>query len=130
MKAVITVAVIAALMLAPLTAYAQQPLSPQAEAAAFKQLASGMPLGSRVKVQSREGRRLTGTLLTVTDTGIVIKREARVPESAVSISFAELTRLQLEEKSGFSMGKALGVGLAAGVGAILTMFAIAVSMND
>jgi hypothetical protein len=48
----------------------------------------------------------------------------------VSVPFAELTRLQLDEKSGFSVAKALGIGLAAGVGAILTLFAIAVSIDD
>jgi hypothetical protein len=73
---------------------------------------------------------MTATLVAVNEDAIVVKRESRVPEPAVSIPLAQLTRLQLDEKSGFSVGKALGVGLAAGVGAILTMFAIAVSIDD
>jgi hypothetical protein len=121
---------IAALLLTPSLARAQQTLNAEAEAAAFKQLAAGIPLGSRIKLQTRDGRRLTATLMTVTDDGVVVKRESRVPEPAVNVAFAELTRLHLEEKSGFSMGKALGIGLAAGVGAILTLFAIAVSIDD
>ena len=121
---------IAALLLAPMQGLAQQTLSADAEAAAFKQLATGIPLGSRVKVQSRTGTRLTATLLAVTDEAIVVKRESRVPEPAVRIPFTELSRLQLDERSGFSVGKAIGVGLAAGAGAILTMFAIAMSIDD
>ena len=118
-----------AMTLAPPLAHAQQPLSIEAEAAAFRQLAAQIPAGSRIKLQTRDGRRVTATLMSVTEQGIVVKRESRVPEPAVSVEYAQLARLHLEGKSGFSMGKAIGVGLAAGVGAILTMFAIAVSLD-
>lgn len=127
----ITAVVLAMALLAPaLPAGAGQPLPAEAEAAAFRQLASGIPLGSRIKVQARQGPRLTATLMAVTDDAIVVKRESRVPEPALSIRFAELARLNLDEKSKFSIGKALGVGLAAGAGAILTLFAIAMSIDD
>jgi hypothetical protein len=126
----ITTAILIATLLLPGVARAQQPLAADAEAAAFKQLAANIPLGSRVKVESRDGRRLTATLLAVTDTEIIVKRESRIPEAAVSIPFLQLSRLQRDQKSGFSVGKAIGIGLAAGVGAILTMFAIAVSIGD
>lgn len=68
--------------------------------------------------------------MAVDDQGIVIKRESRVPEPAVAIAFADLAALQQDEAGGFSLGKALGIGLAAGVGAILTLFAIAVAIDD
>jgi hypothetical protein len=129
MKAAMTVAIVTALVLAPLRAHSQ-PLTVDAEAAAFRQLAAGIPLGSRIKVQARDGRRLTATLMAVTDEAIVVKRESRIPEPAIAIGYAELARLQRDQKSGFTVAKAIGVGLAAGVGAILTMFAIAVSVSD
>ena len=130
MKSTTSLLLVIALLLTPSVARAQQTLSADAETAVYKQLAAGIPLGARIKVQTRDGRRMTATLMSVTDEAVVVKRESRVPEPAVSIPFGELTRLHREEKSGFSMGKALGIGLAAGVGAILTLFAIAVSMND
>jgi hypothetical protein len=122
--------IIALLALRPLAAAAQPPLSPDAEAAAFKQLAAGIPLGSRVVVRTKEGRRLRATLMAVEDERIVIKRDSRVPEPAVEVAFADLARLERESKGGFSFVKALGIGLAAGAGAILTLFAIAVSLDD
>ena len=124
--------VITSLILAPYatSVEAGQPLTANAEAAAFQQLAASIPLGSRVHVQTRAGLRLTATLMHVTSDAIVIKRESRIPEPAISVPFAELTRLRRHETSGFSVAKAVGVGLAAGVGAILTMFAIAVSIDD
>jgi hypothetical protein len=120
---------IAALLAAPGSVRAQVLTSP-AETAAFRQLAAGIPPGSRVKVETREGHRLTATLMAVSDDGIVIKRESRVPEPALTIAFTDLTRLQLDPRSGFTMRKALAIGLAAGVGAILTLFGIAVAMSD
>ena len=130
MQVLTSLVLAAALLVTPALARAQQTLAPAAEAAAFKQLAANIPLGSRIKVQARDGRRLTATLMAVNDDAIVVKRESRIPEPAVSISYDDLARLQLEKKSGFSMGKAIGIGLAAGVGAILTLFAIAVSIDD
>lgn len=130
MKAITAIIVVMVLVISPSLAHAQQALSADAEAAAFKQLAAGIPLGSLVKLQVRDGRRLTATLMAVDDEGIVVKRASRVPEPAVAVRFGELTRLQREVKGGFSAAKALGIGLAAGVGAILTLFAIAVSIDD
>jgi hypothetical protein len=130
MKTFISLVMLAALVLTPPLARAQQTLTADAEITAFRQLAEKIPLGSRIKLQTREGRRLTATLMAVSADGIVVKRESRLPEPAVSVGYSDLTRLHLDEKSGFSLGKAVGIGLAAGVGAILTLFAIAVSIDD
>lgn len=108
---------------------AQQPVPIDVEVAAMRQTASAIPLGSRVKVQLQSGRRLTATLLAVEVDAIVVKRDARIPEPAVTIPLRELAQLQRDQKSGFTIAKAIGIGLAAGVGAILTVFAIAVSMD-
>ena len=94
-------------------------------------LASAPPAASAsVKVRTTDGRRITATFMTADDRHIVVKRHSRVPEPAVAIAFADLAELRREERSGFSIGKAIGIGLAAGVGAILTLFAIAVSIDD
>lgn len=109
---------------------AQKDVTPAMEAAALKQMAAAVPLGTRVKLQTTSGRRLTATLMAVTDDGVVVKRATRVPEAAVSVPFAELARFERDDKRGMSIGKALGIGLAAGGGAILTLFVIALSISD
>jgi hypothetical protein len=125
-----TALVIIAVLAVRLAAAAQPRLSPEAEVAAFKEMAAGIPLGTRVVVRTKEGRRLRATLMAVEDERIVIKRDSRVPEPAVEVAFADLARLERESKGGFSFVKALGIGLAAGAGAILTLFAIAVALDD
>ena len=77
----------------------------------------------------QSGRRLTATLLAVDADAILVKRDARVPEPAVTIAFSELAQLQRDQKSGFGLAKAIGIGVAAGAGAILTMFAIALALD-
>jgi hypothetical protein len=114
----------------PALAAAQGPLTADAETAAFRQLAGGIPLGTRISVRTKEGRRLSATLMAVEADRIVVKRDSRVPEPAIVVAFAELAQLERASKGGFSMAKALGIGLAAGVGAILTLFGIAVALDD
>ena len=130
MKGITSLVIVVALVSATSSALAQQPLAADAEAAAFEQLAASLPLGARIKLQSRDGQRMTATLIAVEEDAVIVQRESRVPEPAMRIPFAQLTRLQRADKSGFSLGKAIGMGLAAGVGAILTLFAIAVSVGD
>ena len=130
MRAITSIIVSAALLLGAPLASAQEALARDVETAAFKQLAAGIPPGSRIKVRTTDGRRLTATLMAVEDQRVVVKRLSRVPEPAVAIAFGDLAELRREERSGFSVGKAIGIGLAAGVGAILTLFAIAVTIED
>ena len=73
---------------------------------------------------------MTATLMAITDEAVVVKRDSRVPEPAVEVPFADIARLQRQERGGITVGKAIGIGLAAGAGAILTLFAIAVSVSD
>jgi hypothetical protein len=128
MRACIALTVVCILAVVPSVA-AQQPVSLDVETAAMRQVAFAIPLGSRVKVQMRSGRRLTATMLGVEADAIVVKRDARVPESAITIPFSDVALLQRDQKSGFNLAKAIGIGVAAGVGAILTMFAIAISLD-
>ena len=109
---------------------AQTEVAPVDQMRALRSLASAIPLGSRVKVQVREGRRMTATLMQVTDDAIVVQRVSRVPEALVTVRFDQIAGLQREDKSGFTVGKAVGIGLAAGAGAILTLFALMFSLSD
>jgi hypothetical protein len=115
----------------PLGAAAQQTVALDLEAAAMKDMARAIPVGSRIKVQLTAGRRLSATLLTVSDAGIMVKRHSRVPEPALQIRFDELARLERDDHGGgISVAKAIGIGLSAGAGAILSLFAIAMSLGD
>jgi hypothetical protein len=52
-----------------------------------------------------------------------------VPEPAVSVRFTELASLELHKGEGMTAGKVVGIGLAAGAGAILTLFAFFLALG-
>jgi hypothetical protein len=108
----------------------QKTVTTEMEAKALRELASAIPLGSRVKAQTADGKRVNGTLMSVTADAVIIKKRTRLPEPAITIPFGELARLELQVNEGMSIGKALGIGLTAGAGAILTLFAFAVALGD
>jgi hypothetical protein len=124
MRAMMTAIVAIALMIGPVDVWAsQKTVTTEVEAQALRQMASAIPAGSRVKAQTNSGARVSGTLMNVTDEAVIIKKKTRLPEPAVTVPFAELARLEVQTGEGMSAGKVIGIGLAAGAGAILTLFA-------
>lgn len=108
----------------------QAPVDAASEAAALRALIAAVPLGSKVHVQTA-ARRLSGTLMQVTNETLVIKRSTRVPEPAVAVPIADVVRLErASPNGGMSLAKAIGVGVGAGAGAILAMIAIALAIGD
>ena len=126
----LTCTVLAVTLAATPALSAQQEITRATETAAFKQMAAVIPLGSRVKLQTTGGRRMTATLMAVNDDAVIVQRVSRLPEAAVTIAFADLMRLERDQKSGMSLGKAVGIGFAAGAGALLALFGIAWSISD
>ncbi len=99
------------------------------EAAAWKTVAAAIPLGSKVKIQTNTSDRMSGTLMSVGPDALMLKKNARLPEPAVSIPFADIARLERHHDNGLNVGKAIAVGLAAGAGVVLGLFAIALQLD-
>lgn len=109
---------------------AQKTVTTDVEARALKDMATAIPRGARVKAQTNDGDRFSGTLMSVTDEAVIIKKRTRRPEPAVTVQFRDLARLELQTSEGMSPGKVIGIGLAAGAGAILTLFAFVAALGD
>ena len=109
-----------------LAAQSQAPV----EATAWKDVAAAIPLGSRVKAQTVNGDRISGTLMRAGDDAVLVKRNSRLPEPAVSIAFADLSRLERDHgNGGMNVAKALGIAVATGASVVLTMFVIAMQLD-
>jgi hypothetical protein len=98
------------------------------EAPAWRKVAEAIPLGSKVKVQTLEGKRVNGTLMRVDDTSVMVKKNTRIPEPAVTVTFEQMGSLE-RDRGGMNWAKALGIGAATGAGAILTIFVIALQFD-
>jgi hypothetical protein len=90
-----------------------------------------IPAGSRIRVERSDGGSFRGTLMKATDTEIVVQKNTRVAEPPLEIPLAQLSRVTLDSGSNGSVGKAVGIGIAAGVGSVLAFLAIlAATFND
>lgn len=100
------------------------------EAVTWSEVAAAIPLGSRVRVNVLDGPRVTGTLMRVDANGVLIKKNTRRPEPAITISFDQMSKLERVKEGGFSIGKAIAVGAGAGAGAMLTLILFALQIDD
>jgi hypothetical protein len=108
-----------------------QEVSPIVEAAALRAVAAAIPPGTRVRVQTTDGRRYTATLLSADADGVLLKRSTRIPEPAQRVSLDHIAMLERDpSKGGIGLGKAIGLGLAAGAGAVLSLIAFIVIVSD
>ena len=99
------------------------------EASSWRKVADAIPLGSKVKLQTLDGGRVNGTLMRVDDTSVVVKKNTRIPEAAVTVTYDQIANIARDHGGGMSWGKAIGMGLGAGAGAILTILVIALQLD-
>ena len=88
-----------------------------------------LPPGARINVTLKNGRRIRATLLQSTDAALVISPRTRIPEPVMTVGFAELASLDLEQE-GSSPARAIGIGIAAGAGVFLTVLLILAASLD
>jgi hypothetical protein len=123
MRSIAIVVISSLLTLTTSNAFAQ-------ETTEWRKVADAIPLGSKVRLQTLEGKRVSGTLMRVDDTAVTIKKNTRMPEAAVTVRYDRIADLQREHGGGMSWGKAIGMGLGAGAGAIVTILVIALQIDD
>jgi hypothetical protein len=99
------------------------------ETVVWGDVAEAIPLGTKVKVQTLDGKRVAGTLVRVEERALQVKRDARRPEAATVIAFDRISNIEKVSGGGMTWAKAVGIGLGVGAGAILTIFVIALQLD-
>ena len=104
-------------------ALAATPQTPVTDTRVMADYVQQLPAGSKVRVERTKGGSIRGTLMKATAESIVVQKNTRVPEPPVEIALATVTRVTVDG-GGSSTAKAVGIGVAAGVGGLLAFFAI------
>ena len=99
------------------------------EAQTWRNVAEAIPLGSKVSVQTLDGRKVKGTLMRVDDTSVLVKKSTRIPEAPVAVTFEQIGNIERDHGGGMGWAKAVGFGVGAGAAAILTIMAIAFQLD-
>jgi small nuclear ribonucleoprotein (snRNP)-like protein len=115
------IALITSLLLLSTNAFGQ-------ESTQWRTVAESISLGSKVKVHLADGKRINGTLMRVDDTSMMVKRNTRMPEPAVTIAFDRVANLE-RDHGGMNFAKALGIAAATGAGIMTTLFVIAMQID-
>jgi hypothetical protein len=116
-------------LIASLLTFSAVPAFAQGEAAAWRKVAETIPLGTKVKLQTFEGKRFSGILMRVDDKEVLVKRDTRRPEPAVALSYQDIAKIERAKDGGSNVGKAIAVGVAAAGGAMLTIVLVALAYN-
>jgi hypothetical protein len=121
---IIAVALITSLiaLAAPRSVFAQ-------ETEPWRRVAESISLGTKVKVQTIEGKRVSGTLMRVDTTSLMLKKNTRLPEAAVVVPFDVVSNIEKDTGGHVNVAKAILIGAGVGAGALLTMFAIALQLD-
>lgn len=119
-----------ALVVSVLAFGAEGAFAQHSEAAAWRQVAEAIPLGSRVKLQTLDGQRISGTLMRVDGQSVMVKRNTRRPEPAVSIGYDAISKIERDQPgNGVNIGKAVAISVATGAGIVLTMLLFALQFD-
>ena len=105
-------------------------LAQPSEATAWRQVAEAIPVGSRVKLQTLDGKRFSGTLMRVDGDAVMVKRNTRRPEPAAIVAYTAISKIEREQPgNGVNIGKAVAVSVATGAGIVLTMLLFALQFD-
>jgi hypothetical protein len=86
-------------------------------------------VGSRVKVVRATGEVFRATLMKGDADPIVVQRRTRIPEPPITIPVSDIAALEIEKPE--SIGRAVAIGIATGVGATFgLLLLIAAAFSD
>jgi hypothetical protein len=100
------------------------------DTSAMAEYVQKLPAGSRIRVDRTDGRSMKGTLMRATAQAISVQANTRVPEPPLEIPLNTVTRIQLEGNGGSSTARAVGIGIAAGLGVFFGILAILAASLD
>lgn len=103
---------------------------PSNESDSWRQVAEAIPLGSKVKLQTVENQRISGTLMRVDGTSVMVKKNTRRPEPAITVHFDDIAKIERDHGGGgINIAKAAAIGLATGAGVVVSLILFAMQFD-
>jgi hypothetical protein len=95
------------------------------DAAAWERYLNSLPIGSKVKVETADGKSFKGTFMGVDAGNVTVKPKTRIPEPVRSIPIASLASLDLDQ--GTSTAKVVAIAAGAAGAAVLGVLLIVIA---
>ena len=102
---------------------AAQSVAAQTSSEIWRSFAEQVDVGTELNVRLNNGRRFRATLVGVRDNAMMVQPKTRIPVPIQAVPYEDV--LQIERtRSGIGAGKAVAIGVAAGVGAFFAVVAL------
>jgi hypothetical protein len=100
----------------------------QSESEALREFVRSIQAGSRIRLETVQGRTLRGTLVQATENEVFVQPNTRLPVPVEKVRIADIARVTLDSPSSNSklvaIGAAIGAGAAVGVIWIIALIAL------
>jgi len=123
MKPVLITVLIAAVVL-PGGAVAQE------HAGLWRNVAAKIEAGTEVNLRLRDGRSVRATFLEARENSLMVQPRTRVPVPVQEVPYEAIVVLERRTPGGMSTAKAIGIGVASGVGAFFAILGIMIAAYD
>jgi hypothetical protein len=89
----------------------------------WRSFAEQIEVGTELNVRLNNGRRFRATLVGVRDNAMMVQPKTRIPVPIQAVPYEAVIRIE-RTRSGIGAGKAVAIGVAAGVGAFFAVVAL------
>lgn len=121
----IAILVIIATLTTP-TAFARQVPQPDV----WRTFARQIDVGSRIIIRLDDGERVVATLIQADADGVLVQPRTRAAVAAQRVPYDRIASIERDETRGISVGKAVVLGVASGVGAFFGTLLILMAVLD
>ena len=109
---------------------AVQGVTAQTTSDVWKTFVERVDVGTELNVRLSDGRRIRATLIGVRDDAVLLQPKTRIPVSIQAVPYDAIVRME-PRKAGHSAGKAVAIGVAAGVGVFFgVMLLLVAAVSD
>jgi hypothetical protein len=102
---------------------AVQGVTAQTQPDVWRSFAERMVVGTELNVRLDDGRRIRATLVGVRDDAVLLQPKTRIPVPVQAVPYDAIVGME-PRKAGHGSGKAVAIGVAAGVGTFFGIMAV------
>ena len=103
---------------------------PATDADVWRTFAQRLEVGSRIKLRLRDGQRVSATLIQAGPDDLLVQPRTRRTVPVQHVRYDAIVSIERDEGRGMGPGKAIAIGVAAGVGAFLGILLLIVASID
>ena len=112
-----------------LTLFAAHGAAAQTSPDIWRNFARRVDVGTEVNVELSDGRRLRAMLVGADDDAVLLQPKTRIAVPVQTVSYDAIVRMETR-KGGSSVGKAVAIGVATGVGTFFGIMAVLFAAAD